>query len=243
MNPCRDLAIAWILFDEEPPPVATPKDKPEDKPKDNMSSPPFNHSMHQSAYNTSYHKRRAPQRVEDEVIYSSDEDYDSEYDYDRRSDRSETPERERRRSYAADGARDMPRRRQYITNDRYAPRGVYDPSSDRTPNNDTTLARYQSHQNDGYLNPYPNRRNSDAGFYNGRRRERADSMASHSSRQSHRSHRSTASHRSSASGRSDRDKYDRDGRRRSRHHEHKPTMGDSVMLLVNSVKNAFDRRK
>lgn len=162
--------------------------------------------------------------------------------YDRRSDHSETPERERRRSYAADGARDVPRNRQYITHDRYAPRGVYDPNSDRAPNNDTSLARYQSHksssyQNDGNLVSYPSRHSSDAGHYNERRRDRADSMASHSSRQSHRSH------RSSTSGRSDREKYDRDGRRQSKHYERKPTMGDSVMMLVNSVKGAFEKKR
>lgn len=234
MNHSRDFLFGYILSEES-------------APVDSMSSPPppFNHSMHQSAFNTSYRKRRAPQRFEHELVYSSDEDYDSEYD--RRSDRSETPERERRRSYAADGTRDMPHRRQYTTHDRYAPRGVYDPSADRAPHNDTSLARYHSHtsssyQNDGNLVPHSTtRRGSDADYYNDRRR---DSAASHSSRHSHKSHRSSISHRSSTSGRSDRDKYDRDGRRRTHHHrERKPTMGDSVMLLVNSVKGAFDKRK
>ena len=204
-----------------------------------MSSPPFNHSMHQSAYNPSYRNRRSPQHSDE---YSSDDEYDSEYDR-----RSETPERSHpiHPTFSAEIPREIPRKGQFTPHDRYAPPGVYDPSSQRAPAPyDTSLAQSQpfetsSYQHDGNLIPYSSHLSSDAGQYNDRpRKDRAGSVASHSSRQSHRSHRSSTSHQS------DRSKYDKNGRRKSKHVEvRRPTMSDSVMLLWNSFKGAFDGRK
>jgi hypothetical protein len=196
-----------------------------------MSSPPFNHSMHQSAYNPSYRNRHSPQRSEE---YSSDEDYDSEYD-----GRNETPERSHpvHPTFSAEVPRDIPRRGQFTPHDRYAPPGVYDPSSQRAPIEPSLT--HSSYQHDGNLIAYASHQSSDAGQFNDRpRRDRAGSVASHSSRQSHRSHRSSTSHHS------DRSKYDKNGRRKSKHTEdRRPTMSDSVILLWNSFKGAFDGRK
>jgi len=202
-----------------------------------MSSPPFNHSMHQSTYNPSYHNRRPPQHSDE---YSSDEAYDR---------RSESPERSHpvHPTFAAEVPRDIPRRGQFTSHERYTPPGVYNPSPSRAPGPyDTSPSQSQSYgtspyQHDQYLVPYSSRQSYDAppGQYNDRpKRDRAGSVASHSSHQSHRSHRSSTSHRS------DRSKYDKNGRRQSKHVEtRRPTMSDSVMLLWNSVKGAFDSRK
>jgi len=65
---------------------------------------------------------------------------------------------------------------------------------------------------------------------------RESSVASHHSHHSHRSHQSNHSKRS---------RYDeKDGRRKnSRVQSPRPTFGDSIMLVVNSLKGAFDSRK
>jgi len=156
--------------------------------------------------------------------------------YDRRS---ETPERSHQvhPTFSAELQRDIPRRGQFTPHDRYAPPGVYDPSSERAPI-ETSLTQ-SSYQHDGNLIPSASHQSSNAGQYIDRpRRDRAGSVASHSSRQSHRSHRSSTSHRS------DRSNYDKSGRRKSEHIEdRRPTMSDSVILLWNSFKGAFDGRK
>jgi len=153
--------------------------------------------------------------------------------------RNETPERSHpvHPTFSAEAPRDIPRRGQFTPHDRYAPPGVYDPSSQRAPIEPSLT--HSSYQHDGNLIAYASHQSSDAGQFNDRpRRDRARSVASHSSRQSHRSHRSSISHHSDCS------KYDKNGRRKSKHIEdRRPTMSDSVMLLWNSFKGAFDGRK
>jgi hypothetical protein len=197
-----------------------------------MSSPPFNQSMHQSAYNPSY--QRSPHRSDH-------------YKYDCRS---ESPERSHpvHPTFATEVPRDIPRQGQFTPHERYAPPSLYDPSSYRAPGPyDTSPSQAQPYgtspyQHDQYLAPYPSRQSYEAhppGQCNDRpTRERTGSVASQSSHRSHRSHRSSTSHRS------DRDKYDKNGRRKSSHVESpRPTMSDSVILLWDSIKGAFDSRK
>jgi len=198
-----------------------------------MSSPPFNQSIPQSAYNTPYGP--SSHRPDN-------------YDYGRRS---ESPERSHpaHPMLPAGVSRDIFHQGQFTPQGgRYAPPGVYDPSPSRAPApygvspSQGQLYGTSPYQHDQYLVPYPSRQSHEtqsSGHYNdGPTRDRAGSVASHSSHHSHRSHRSGTSHQS---GRS---KNDKNGRRKSKHAESpRPTMSDSVMLIWNSVKGAFDTRR
>jgi len=202
---------------------------------------PHNPAFHTAAYNPPF--RHSPHHTDPRQLRTG-----------------ESPEKSHpvHPTFAAEIPRDIPRQGQYTPHERYAPPGVYDTSLHRAPEPyGTSPSQGQmygvspsqgqmygtSPSQQQYLVPYP----SHQGYppppqqqpYLGDQpmRTRSMSTASHTSHHSHRSHRSGGSHHSRHS------KHSKSHRKNSRVESPRPSWSDSVILVWNSLKGAFDTRK